>query len=121
MASSPFDNDSDIPADSALDMDLGGDMSLDMPVESTENAEQAPGDMFAGVPDKAPAGGPAEADAPEEVPVKRTPSDVYSWLLAAAFICLCTGVLLLYMELRDYGSYPYWKTSGSAAVGASGR
>ena len=45
---------------------------------------------------------------------KRTP-DVYTVMLFIAALALAIGCILLYSELRSYGTFPYWKpTTGTA-------
>lgn len=35
--------------------------------------------------------------------------DIYTVMLFIAFLALLLGCLLLYLELRSYGPFPYWK------------
>lgn len=35
--------------------------------------------------------------------------DVYTVMLFIAFVALALGCLLLYLELRSYGQFPWWK------------
>jgi hypothetical protein len=40
-------------------------------------------------------------------------TNVYTVMLIIAFCALVVACSLLYSELRQFGSYPYWNTGGS--------
>lgn len=42
--------------------------------------------------------------------------DVYTVMLFIAFLALLGGCILLYLELKSYGTFPYWKATASAAA-----
>jgi hypothetical protein len=37
--------------------------------------------------------------------------NVYTMMLIISFICIVTACVLLYMELKRWGNYPWWNTS----------
>ncbi len=47
-------------------------------------------------------------------PVQKQPLDVYTVMLVIALISLFMAVLLLYLELRQWGPGVPWKASGAA-------
>jgi hypothetical protein len=38
-------------------------------------------------------------------------TNVYTVMLIVSFICIVTACILLYAELRRWGSYPWWNVS----------
>ncbi len=36
--------------------------------------------------------------------------NVYTMMLIISFICIVTSCVLLYMELKRWGNYPWWRT-----------
>ncbi|GIW92256.1 MAG: hypothetical protein KatS3mg110_0297 [Pirellulaceae bacterium] len=40
---------------------------------------------------------------------QKAPYDIYTVMLFIAFLALAIGCLLLYLELRSYGPFPYWR------------
>jgi len=46
--------------------------------------------------------------------VQKQQLNVYTVMLVIALISICMSILLLYLELRQWGSAPWWKTSGGA-------
>lgn len=49
-------------------------------------------------------------------PGQKRAYDIYTVMLFIAFIALLAGCILLYLELRSYGSFPYWKPATSAML-----
>jgi len=49
-----------------------------------------------------------EEEEEDELPL--TPLSMYMVMLVLSFICICIACLMLYLELRSYGTMPYWKT-----------
>ncbi len=45
--------------------------------------------------------------------------DIYTVMLYIAFIALAAACLLLYLELRAYGTYPWWSPATSAAASSA--
>ena len=43
----------------------------------------------------------------------RAKMNVYTFMLIVSFVALLIGSVLLFSELLRYGSYPWWKASGS--------
>jgi hypothetical protein len=41
-------------------------------------------------------------------------ANIYTMLLILSFIALCVACTLLWMELQDYGPFPWYKTEGVA-------
>jgi hypothetical protein len=50
---------------------------------------------------------------PADDAVQKQKLNVYTVMLIVAFVALLTACLLLYLELRQYGSMPWWKTEGA--------
>jgi hypothetical protein len=50
--------------------------------------------------------------------VQKQQLNVYTVMLIVSFCCICIASLLLYLELRRWGSFPWWKaeTGGGAAA-----
>jgi hypothetical protein len=50
--------------------------------------------------------------------VQKQPLNVYTVMLIVAFLALTIASLLLYLELTQWGSFPWWKaeSGGAAAV-----
>lgn len=48
------------------------------------------------------------------VELQKQQLNVYTVMLVLALISIFMSILLLYLELRQWGSAPWWKTSGSA-------
>lgn len=44
--------------------------------------------------------------------------NVYTMMLIIAFLALSIACLLLYLELRRWGSFPWWRTVGGPGVTA---
>ena len=42
-------------------------------------------------------------------PVAKQRLNVYTVMLIVSFIAICTACVLLYLELSQYGAYPWWK------------
>jgi len=47
------------------------------------------------------------------VPAQKQKTNVYTVMLIISFLCIVTACVLLYLELRQWGSYPWWNTSGA--------
>lgn len=41
-------------------------------------------------------------------------TNVYTIMLVVAFLCITVACVILYLELKEYGAYPWWKTGGIA-------
>ncbi len=50
--------------------------------------------------------------------VQKQPLNVYTVMLIVSFCAIITACLLLYLELKQWGSFPWWKptTGGTAAA-----
>ncbi len=49
--------------------------------------------------------------------VQKQPLNVYTVMLIVAFCAISLACLLLYLELRRWGSFPWWKpASGGGAI-----
>ncbi|MHB0960712.1 MAG: hypothetical protein ACYC6N_15765 [Pirellulaceae bacterium] len=57
------------------------------------------------------------ADSRETGIVQKQPLNVYTVMLIVAFFAISIACLLLYLELKRWGSFPWWKaqTGGSTA------
>ena len=44
------------------------------------------------------------------VPVQKQKTNIYTMMLILSFVCVVIACLLLWMELRRWGAYPWWKT-----------
>lgn len=45
------------------------------------------------------------------VPVQKQKTNVYTVMLIISFVCILTAIVLLVLELRRWGTSPYWDTS----------
>ena len=54
----------------------------------------------------------APAPASEPVVEQKQRNNIYTMMLILAFISVTVACVLLWMELQEYGSFPWWKTSG---------
>ena len=43
-----------------------------------------------------------------KAPLAKQRLNVYTVMLIVSFIAICTGCVLLYLELSKYGAYPWW-------------
>ena len=61
---------------------------------------------------------PNSANREENRAVQKRQLNVYTVMLIIAFFAIATASLLFYLELRRWGSFPWWKaeTGGGAAV-----
>ena len=61
---------------------------------------------------------PNSANREENRVVQKRQLNVYTVMLIIAFFAITTASLLLYLELRRWGSFPWWKaeTGGGAAA-----
>ncbi|MGM0488718.1 MAG: hypothetical protein ACQESR_18415 [Planctomycetota bacterium] len=61
---------------------------------------------------------PNSADREQQTPVQKQPFNIYTVMLIIAFCAITIACLLLYLELRQWGSFPWWKaeTGGGAAT-----
>lgn len=48
--------------------------------------------------------------------VQKQPLNVYTVMLIIAFVALTIATLLLYLELAQWGSFPWWKGESRGAV-----
>ena len=55
------------------------------------------------------------SSSPGQPAVQKQGTNIYTVMLILAFLALCTGTVLMAMELNRYGDYPWWKTP---AIGA---
>lgn len=55
--------------------------------------------------------GPAPGNEPIE---QKQRANVYTMMLILAFAAICVACVLLWLELQEYGTYPWWRTSGIA-------
>lgn len=54
---------------------------------------------------------PSLANPQPAPPVVKQGTNVYTVMLVLAFLAIVTSCILLYMELTQYGNYPWWNTS----------
>ena len=54
---------------------------------------------------------PSSASQQPAPPVVKQGTNIYTVMLILAFLAIVTSCILLYMELTQYGSYPWWNTS----------
>lgn len=47
-------------------------------------------------------------------PVQKQGTNVYTMMLILSFLFLCVACTLLYLELQNYGQYPWWRVTGGA-------
>jgi len=45
-----------------------------------------------------------------EAPKQKQKLNVYTMMLVISFLCLVTACILLFQELKLWGSYPWWNT-----------
>lgn len=43
-------------------------------------------------------------------------TSIYTMMLLLAFVATTIGWVVLWLELREYGEYPWWRTDGVPAV-----
>jgi hypothetical protein len=55
---------------------------------------------------------PSSVENPTGEAVQKQKLNVYTMMLVIAFLAITTACLLLYLELRRWGSYPWWQTRG---------
>ena len=53
-----------------------------------------------------------QAPASEPIIEQKQRNNIYTMMLILAFISVTVACVLLWMELQEYGSFPWWKTSG---------
>lgn len=53
--------------------------------------------------------GPAPASEP--IIEQKQRNNIYTMMLILAFIGICVACVMLWLELQEYGSFPWWKTS----------
>ena len=46
-------------------------------------------------------------------PAPKQETNVYTVMLIVSFLCIVTACLLLYFELRRWGSFPWWNTAAA--------
>ncbi len=56
---------------------------------------------------------PSLAKPGAEGPVQKQKTNVYTVMLIVSFICIVAACLLLYAELKRWGSYPWWNTAAA--------
>jgi len=54
---------------------------------------------------------PSLASPGAEVPAQKQRTNVYTVMLIISFICIVTSCVVLYMELKRWGNYPWWNTT----------
>lgn len=59
---------------------------------------------------------PNSANTEEPQVVQKQQLNVYTVMLIVAFGAICIANLLLYLELRRWGSFPWWKTDTGAGA-----
>ena len=60
-----------------------------------------------------------QAPASEPVIEQKLRNNIYTMMLILAFIGICVACVLLLLELQEYGTFPWWKTSGIAIPATS--
>lgn len=45
-------------------------------------------------------------------PEQKQRANVYTMMLILAFVAICIACTVLWLELKEYGPYPWWKTEG---------
>ncbi len=55
---------------------------------------------------------PNSVENPVGEAVQKQKLSIYTMMLLIAFLAITTACLLLYLELRRWGSFPWWKTQG---------
>lgn len=53
---------------------------------------------------------PSSANPQPAAPVVKQGTNVYTVMLVLAFLAIVTSCILLYMELTQYGNWPWWDT-----------
>ncbi len=61
---------------------------------------------------------PNSVENPTGEAVQKQKLNIYTMMLLIAFLAIATACLLLYLELRRWGSYPWWKTSAVMTTSA---
>ena len=52
-----------------------------------------------------------QATASESIVEQKQRNNIYTMLLILSFVGICTACVFLWLELQEYGVFPWWKTS----------
>ena len=58
---------------------------------------------------------PSSASPQPVAPVVKQPTNIYTTMLLLSFAAIITAIIVLYLYLQLYGTYPWWNT-GSVGV-----
>ena len=58
---------------------------------------------------------PGLASPQTSAPTTKHRFNIYTMMLLLSFIALTAGALIMYYELQKYGSFPYWRTTGTGS------
>ena len=53
---------------------------------------------------------PNLAKQPQEAPTQKQKTNVYTVMLFISFVAIVTAIVLLWMELQQWGDFPWWDT-----------
>jgi hypothetical protein len=54
---------------------------------------------------------PSSANPQPVAPVVKQATNIYTVMLLLAFVAIVTASIVLYVNLQQYGEYPWWNTS----------
>jgi hypothetical protein len=52
-------------------------------------------------------------------PEQKQQTNIYTIMLIISFAAICIACTLLWLELQEYGPYPWWKTDGVSPASTS--
>lgn len=52
-----------------------------------------------------------QAPASEPIIEQKQRNNIYTMMLILSFLGICVACVLLWLELQEYGAFPWWKTS----------
>ncbi len=64
------------------------------------------------MPEEPAAGAPLAPVQPQQPRTQKPRSNVYTMMLILSFAAIVTACVLLYLQLAEYGDFPWWDASG---------
>jgi len=59
------------------------------------------------------------AEQPKQAPQQKQKTNVYTVMLFIAFVAIVVACVLLWMELQQWGDYPWWRTTDAIPKAAA--
>ena len=57
---------------------------------------------------------PSSASPQPIAPIVKQSTNIYTVMLLLSFLAIVTASVVLYLNLQEYGTYPWWNTGGIA-------